>query len=112
MQRIRAWRDEDLEAIMAGYADDIVHVSPYGRRVGVADMRAVNARYLAEYTAFDVQLHRLVVEGDQAALEWTWSETRRADGLRHSADDAIVFALRDGKISYWREYFDPAARTA
>src|SRR5690349_2919331 len=37
--RIRAWRDEDLDAIMAGYARDIVHVSPFGHRVGVEAMR-------------------------------------------------------------------------
>jgi uncharacterized protein (TIGR02246 family) len=110
LRRIRAWRDEDLDAILADYADDIVHVSPYGRRVGVAAMRAADERYLAEYTGFEVQLNRLVVEGDQGALEWTWTETRRADGLRRSADDAIVFVLRDGKIAYWREYFDPAAQ--
>jgi uncharacterized protein (TIGR02246 family) len=110
LRRIRAWRDEDLDAILADYADDIVHVSPYGRRVGVAAMRAADERYLAEYTGFEVQLNRLVVEGDQGALEWTWTETRRADGLRRSADDAIVFVLRDGKIAYWREYFDPAGQ--
>jgi len=109
LRRIRAWRDEDLGAIMADYADDIEHVSPYGTRVGVAVMRAANARYLAEYTGFEVQLHRLIVEGDQGALEWTWIETRRADGLRRSADDAIVFVLRDGKITYWHEYFTSPA---
>jgi uncharacterized protein (TIGR02246 family) len=109
LRRIRAWRDEDLDAIMADYADDIVHVSPYGTRVGVADMRAANACYLADYTGFEVQLHRLVVEGDEGALEWTWTETRRADGLQRSTDDAIVFVLRDGKITCWREYFDPGA---
>jgi len=110
LRRVRAWRDEDIDAIMADYADDIVHVSPYGSRVGVAAMRAANTRYLDEFTGFEVALNRLVVEGDQGALEWTWTETRRADGLRRSADDAIVFVLRDGKIAYWREYFDPAAR--
>jgi uncharacterized protein (TIGR02246 family) len=110
LRRIRAWRDEDLEAIVADYADDIVHVSPFGTRVGVADIRAADVSYLAEYTGFDVQIHRLVVEGDDGALEWTWSETRRADGLRRSADDAIVFTLRDGKIAYWHEYFCPGAR--
>jgi limonene-1,2-epoxide hydrolase len=69
-------------------------------------MREENERYLAEYTDFDVQLRRIVVEGDVAAIEWTWSDTRRADGLRKSVDDAIVFIVRDEKIAYWREYFD------
>jgi limonene-1,2-epoxide hydrolase len=108
-RRIRAWKTEDLEAIMADYADDVVHVSPHGRRVGVVAMREANVRYLAEYGSFDVTLKTLIVEGDTGALEWTWSETRRSDGRRTSADDAIVFVLRDGKIAEWREYFDTGA---
>ena len=108
-RRIRAWREEDLEAIMAGYAPDVVHISPHGKRVGVAAMREANAKYLAEYTSFEVKLTRLVVDDQACALEWTWSEVRRADGRRRSADDAIVFVLRDGLIAYWREYFDTRA---
>ena len=47
MRRARAWREEDLDAIMADHAPDVVHVSPHGRRVGAAAMRDANARYLA-----------------------------------------------------------------
>ena len=108
-RRIRAWEEEDLEAIIADYAPDIVHTSPGGRRVGVAAMRETNARYLAEYTAFTAELTRLLVDGDQVAIEWTWGETRRADGRRRSVDDAIIFVLRDWQIVSWREYFDTAA---
>ncbi|MGZ3420612.1 MAG: nuclear transport factor 2 family protein [Polyangiales bacterium] len=108
LRRIRAWEEEDLEAIMADYAPDVVHVSPYGRRVGLVAMREANVRYLAEYTGFEVKLARLLVDGDEGAIEWTWSETKRATGERRSADDAIVFVLREGKIAYWREYFDTA----
>lgn len=109
LRRIRAWQEGDLEAIMADYAPDVVHVTPSGRRVGTTVMRGNNARYLAEYTDFRVTLTRLILDGDQGALEWTWSETRRVDGRRRSVDDAIVFVLRGGKIAYWREYFDTAA---
>jgi uncharacterized protein (TIGR02246 family) len=109
LRRIRAWQAEDLDAIMADYAPDVVHITPGGRRVGPAALREGNARYLAEYTDFAVTLTRLLVDGDQGALEWTWAETRRADGRRRAVDDAIVFVLRDGKIAYWREYFDTAA---
>jgi ketosteroid isomerase-like protein len=113
MRRIRAWEAEDLDAIMADYAPDVVHITPSGRRVGTATMRENNARYLADYTGFEVELTRLILDGTQedtqGALEWTWTETRRSDGRRRSVDDAIVFVLRDGKIAYWREYFDTAA---
>lgn len=109
LRRARAWEEEDLEAIMADYAPDVVHITPGGRRVGTAALREGNARYLAEFTDFAVDLTRLLVDGDQGALEWTWTETRRADGRRRRVDDAIIFALRDGKIAHWREYFDTAA---
>ena len=108
-KRIRAWESGDLAAIMHDYAPDIVHISPSGRRDGVEPMRLANERYLAEYTDFRVELTRLLVDGDQGALEWTWTETRRVDGLRRSAEDVIVFVLRDGKIAYWAEYFDTAS---
>ena len=109
LRRISAWQEGDLEAIMADYAPGVVHITPSGRRVGTAVMRENNARYLAEYTDFRAALTRLILDGEQGALEWTWSETRRADGRRRSVDDAIIFVLRDRKIVYWREYFDTAA---
>ena len=108
--RARAWQIGDLEAIAAGYAPDVVLIAPGGIRLeGLAALRENNARYFAEYTDIRVELTRVILDGDQGALQWTWSETRRADGQRRSVDDAIIFELRDGKIVYWHEYFDTAA---
>ena len=108
--RARAWEEGDLEAIAVGYAPDVVLIAPGGIRLaGLAALRESNARYFAEYTDIRVELKRVILDGDQGALEWTWSETRRADGKRRSVDDAIVFELRAGKIVYWAEYFDTAA---
>ncbi|MFN8516998.1 MAG: nuclear transport factor 2 family protein [Chloroflexia bacterium] len=109
LARTRAWETGDLEAIAAGYAPDVVLIAPGGIRLeGVDALRENNARYFADYADIRVSLTRVVLDGDQGALEWTWSETRRADGRRRSVDDAIVFVLRGGKIAYWREYFDTA----
>ena len=106
LRRANAWARKDLDAIMADYAPDIVYVAPTIRFDGTAGMRENAARYLEEFSDIDVELTRLIVDGDQGALEWTWSETRVADGQRRSVQDAIIFELRDGKIVYWREYFD------
>jgi ketosteroid isomerase-like protein len=48
----------------------------------------------------------VITSNGVGAVEWTWSETRKATGQRHSVDDAIIFSVRDGKITYWREYLD------
>ena len=83
--RARAWETGDLEAIAAGYAPDAVLIAPGGIRLeGIAALRENNARYFAVYTDIRVDLTRVVLDGDEGALEWTWSETRRADGQRGS----------------------------
>jgi ketosteroid isomerase-like protein len=109
LRRAGYWAHQDLDAIMADYAPDIVYMTPFGQIENLEQLRVNNERYLQEYTDIRVNLTRLIVDGEQGALEWTWSETRVADGLRRSVDDAIVFVIRDRKIVYWREYFDTAA---
>ena len=106
LARAAAWRSGDLEAIMAGYAPEVVLIAPGVRLEGLAALRESNRRYLAAYTDIVVTLTRLILDGDHGALEWTWSETRRADGRRRTVEDAIVFVLREQQITYWREYFD------
>jgi limonene-1,2-epoxide hydrolase len=109
LHRGHLWTEKNLDAIMADYAPDIVYITPFGRIESLAQLRANNERYLREYTDISVDLTRLIIDGDQGALEWTWSETRVADAVRRSIDDAIVFVIRNRKIVYWREYFDTAA---
>jgi uncharacterized protein (TIGR02246 family) len=109
LARAAAWHSGDLEAILAGYAPEVVFIAPGIRLEGLAALRENNRRYLAANTDIVVTLTRLILDGEQGALEWTWSETRRADGRRRTVEDAIIFILRAGQIVYWREYFDTAA---
>lgn len=102
----QAWEAGDLNAIMAGYASDAVLILPGSRISGAAAIRASFADYLAAYSVRRVTLTRVLVEGVHGALEWTWHETRHADDHQRTVDDAIIFSLRAGKITRWREYFD------
>lgn len=107
-RQARAWERADLSAIVADYASDGVLKSPGGRWQGHENLRAAAASFFAEAIDVSVTVTRVLLDGDAGAVEWTWSETRRADGRRHSIEDAIVFVLRDDRIVYWREYFDTA----
>ncbi len=51
-------------------------------------------------------IKRIVLSGDEGAVEWTWSETNKKTGKQSQAEDAIIFELEKGKIKYWREYID------
>jgi len=105
----RAWEQEDVEAIVADFASDGVLISPGGRWQGHEALRAAATAFFAVATEVRITVTRILLDGDQGAVEWTWSETRRSDGLRITAEDGIIFHLRDGLILTWREYFDTAA---
>ncbi len=81
------------------------------RRVdaGKATTRCAAESFFAVSCDVQVMVTRVLLDGDWGAVEWIWSETRRADGRRFATDDAIIVEVRDGKIAYWREYFDTAA---
>lgn len=106
-RQARAWENEDLDAITADFAPDGVLVSPGGRWQGPKAIRAAAEQFFAGTTGVRVEVTRVLLDGDAGAAEWTWTESR-SDGTRRTAEDAIVFELRDGRIARWREYFDPA----
>jgi uncharacterized protein (TIGR02246 family) len=107
-RQARAWEQADVAAIVADFAPDGVFIAPGGRWQGHGAIRSAAAAFFAVATDVKIVVTRVLLDGDQGAVEWTWSETRRADGHRHSVDDAIIFTLCDDKIHYWREYFDTA----
>ena len=108
-RQARAWEREDVRAIVADFSDDGVLISPGGRWQGHEALSAVVTAFFAEATNVHVEVTRVLLEGDQGAVEWTWSETRRSDGRRITVEDGIIFQLRAGRIVRWREYFDTAA---
>ncbi len=107
-RQARAWERADLSAIVADFAPDGVLISPGGRWQGHDALRAAAMSFFADAMDVQVIVTRVLLDGDAGAVEWTWSETRRADGRRRGVEDAIVFVVRDGQIVYWREYFDTA----
>jgi uncharacterized protein (TIGR02246 family) len=109
-RRARAWEQRDLEGILADFAPDAVLVAPGGVRVeGIDALRANARRALGSLSEVRIDVSRVLLDGDEGAVEWTWSEVHREDGSRHTAEDGIIFVLRDDKIIYWREYFDTAS---
>ena len=83
-------------------------ISPGGRWRGPAEIRTAVQAFFESAGEVKVEITRVLVDGDQGAAEWTWTETRLPSGSRHTAEDSIIFEVRDGKIVYWREYFDTA----
>ncbi|MDX1990974.1 MAG: nuclear transport factor 2 family protein [bacterium] len=107
-RQMQAWINGDVETILADFAPDCVFITPKSRYQGHAQLRDLVQKSVSTTTNVHIDLTRMIVQGNQCALEWTWQETRLDSGKHARAEDAIIFELRDGQIIYWREYFNPA----
>lgn len=99
-----AWQSNDAEAILADFAVDALFISPGGRWRGHEQIAAAAHAFFSATTEIQIGVTRVLCDGDQCAVEWSWRETRLLDNSQHSADDAIIFTLQNGEIVYWREY--------
>ncbi|HEY4689325.1 MAG TPA: SgcJ/EcaC family oxidoreductase [Anaerolineae bacterium] len=102
----RAWVAGDAESFAALFTPDGEFVVPGKRWQSPPAIREVLARFAERYSDVRVDIRRIIVDGDQAAVEWYWEDTKNETGARNRADDAIVVDFRDGRISRWREYID------
>jgi uncharacterized protein (TIGR02246 family) len=103
-----AWMQRDITTIVALFTDDGEFITPGGAARGRAAITAVATKFFAQPVKVTVTITRLLVDGAQGAVEWIWRETSSTSGEDRIMEDAIIFALRDDKLAYWREYFDPA----
>lgn len=108
-----AWVAQDADALAELFTPDGELIVPGQRWQGQARIRAEVIRFAQKYSDVKIDIRRIIVEGNQAAVEWYYEDTEKATGLRNKGDDAIMVDFKEGRISRWREYFDtktPAAR--
>jgi ketosteroid isomerase-like protein len=110
-RRRDAWLAEDIEVYLDCWAEDMTFASPVhqepvrGRDAYAALIRASAAA--VRPLRFDVE--HLAVRGDVVLAEWEIEAEHRASGsvLRWRGMSAAGY--RDGRIVWWREYWNPAA---
>ena len=104
-QAAQAWITGDADAFASLFLADGELIVPNNRWVGFAKIRQVTADFVADYEV-EITIQRIIVEGNQAVVEWNWSDKEKATGKCNQAEDAIVIDFREGKICRWREYID------
>jgi uncharacterized protein (TIGR02246 family) len=105
-RQANAWEAADSDKIIADFADDALFIVPGALCRGKEEIKAAAESYFAEFVDTKVTIKRIIVKGDEGAIEWTWSEKNKQTGQTSQAEDAIIFELEQGKIKYWREYID------
>ncbi len=105
-----AWIDRDADALAQLFTEDGILIVPGQRWQGRDRIRSEIAKFARDYTDVSISIHRIIIDRNLAAVEWHYEDTAKATGKRNRSDDAIVIEVENGRISYWREYFDPAGK--
>lgn len=100
-----AWVRDDLDAVFALCADDLVAVNvPIGPIHGKTAARAFFEKFGRGMSQKRYHVERILVSGDVAVVEGVENYTKR--GKTVSLPYMSVFKFAGGKISEWRDYFD------
>ncbi len=107
-----AWIAGDADAwagLFIPNGEMIVH----GQRwVGQAEIRKALSDFTAGTAGVKIEIRRIIIDGNQAVVEWDWQDQDKA-GRLSQAEDVIVIDFAADRIRRWREYIDketPAAK--
>ena len=104
-----AWVAGDADAIAGAFADPCEFIVPGMRLTHPHEIRRAVEDHRALYRDVRVEVNQIIVQGDRAAVEWTWTDTNKDTGATARVQDAIVLRVAGGKLIYWREYLDCSA---
>ncbi len=101
-----AWMARDADALAQLFLQDGALIVPGQHWKGQAKIREEIAKFSQQYTDVSITIQQILIDGNRAAVEWHYEDTEKSTGQRSQVDDAIIIEVKDGRISYWREYFD------
>ena len=104
-----AWVARDADALAQLFTPDGELIVPGQRWQGQTKIREGVTHFAEQYSDVKIDIQRIIVEDNQAAVEWYYEDTEKATGIRNKADDAIIVDFKNDQINRWREYFDTKA---
>lgn len=111
LQHVKEALEElSTDKIVALYDDPFVFEDvPSGKTI--TDPSGLRAYFQALFTLPDVAFSEIrMYEADTfAALEWTWSGTKRSSGEAYRVRGASIVEVRNGRIARETIYYDPRA---
>lgn len=105
----QTWSSHDVSQISSFVHDEIVLQPPWDYAAGRTTFEAGVRVYFANYADTQVTPHRLILDPSQphfGVCEQTFACTNPDTGQRGEDHDFAFFELAQGKLRYWRTYFD------
>ena len=62
--------------------------------------------YHKSFNNTKIYINKIIIDGNDLAVEWQFASTNIKTGNRTAISDAIIGKVRDGKIIIWKEYLD------
>lgn len=101
-----AWENGDVAAIVADFAEDALFIAARKEFKGKEAIQKAAEDYFAQFRDTKIDILRIIVEGNNGAVQWDWSDRFRSEDVASYAEDAIIFELKGDRIIYWREYIE------
>ena len=103
-RNMRSWETGDDDAFLTLH-DDVILAYP-GKRLTKEGVLEASKVWRSEFRDTKVKLGRLVIEGNQFAVEYLYAATHIPTGKRQAVGTVAIGEVRDGKIYVWKEYLD------
>ena len=101
----KAWETGDLKLLDTILHEDLVFAYP-GRRLNKSEAIADFIDYNKSFKETKIYINKIIVNGDDFAVEWQFASTNIKAGNRTAVSDAIIGKIKDDKILVWKEYLD------
>ena len=101
----KAWETGNAELLDSILHKDVIFAYP-GRRLNKEETLKDFLDYNMSFTNTKIYINKIIVDGEDLAVEWQFASTSIKTGNRTAVSDAIIGKVKDGKIIVWKEYLD------
>ena len=100
-----AWEKDDYKLLESILDENLTFAYP-GRVMGKQEALKDFSDYQKSFKDTKIYINRIVIDGNDFAVEWQFASTNIKTGNRTSVSDAIIGKAKGNKIVVWKEYLD------
>lgn len=101
----KAWETGDMELLDSLLHEDVVFAYP-GRRLNKNQTMEDLDYFTGHFKDTKVYISKVIIDGNNVAVEWQFATTKIENGERQVVSDAIIGEVKDNKFIVWKEYLD------
>ena len=101
----KAWETGDYELFESILHDELIFAYP-SRRMNKNETLKDFIDYHKSFNNTKIYINKIIIDGNDLAVEWQFASTNIKTGNRTAVSDAIIGKVKGGKLIVWKEYLD------